>query len=349
MARADDSAQAREREWPGPRAASSSVRTEPIDPRAKSTVEPADAGRFVWPPGRVEVKPAVGGEEAGAARPTGGGREAESRVLAPPRGVIARWWAEIEATWIGLAEPPLYVQATRAGWSPESVGDYCPRCGEDAPPMTATVTGCPSCRERRVAWDRLVRLGRYEPPVEGWVHQIKFRAWRRLGAQVGELLGERLRAAAPAGTRFVVVPVPTSAWRRLARGVDHPLVIARAAAGVLNAPVWAVLRRRHRPTQASLSASARARNVRGTMSVRRGWGVPGWGGRGLLARVAGWEPAEIARTVFVVVDDVATTGATLTEAVRALRKGLKDQGVTAFRVWAGVVAKTVDGKAGGAR
>jgi predicted amidophosphoribosyltransferase len=65
--------------------------------------------------------------------------------------------------------------------------------------------------------------------------------------------------------------------------------------------------------------------------------------------VAGWEPAEIARTVFVVVDDVATTGATLTEAVRALRKGLKNQGVTAFRVWAGVVAKTVDGKAGGAR
>ncbi|MCM3924266.1 ComF family protein, partial [Frankia sp. AiPs1] len=106
----------------------------------------------------------------------------------------------------------------------------------------------------------------------------------------------------------VLVPVPSSAAARRRRGFDHLALLCSAAATVLRrhghrvgvAPVLRPVRRL--ADQAGLGAAARAANLAGA-----------------------FELANPARAVLpagarvIVVDDVLTTGATVGEAVRALR------------------------------
>jgi ComF family protein len=97
------------------------------------------------------------------------------------------------------------------------------------------------------------------------------------------------------------VPVPLHPLRRWTRGFNQSEEIA----GALGAPpVWKTLRRTRRtPPQASLTATAREANVRGAFAPRR------------MRRAA----ARIAGSRVVLLDDVATTGATLSACAVVLR------------------------------
>ncbi|MFT3798469.1 ComF family protein [Microbacterium sp.] len=121
--------------------------------------------------------------------------------------------------------------------------------------------------------------------VQGAVH----------GAVEGALCGALAAAggAVPVSPEPVVVPVPSSPAALRRRGYEVAGLIARR--GGLR-PVAALTTAGH-ADQRSLGRAERARNVAGTMRARGVRGVP-----------------------VVVVDDVVTTGATLREAVRALRE-----------------------------
>jgi predicted amidophosphoribosyltransferase len=101
---------------------------------------------------------------------------------------------------------------------------------------------------------------------------------------------------------IALVPIPSRPDRRRARGADVVTDLARRAAALLRSvdveasvvPSLAFVKRVR--DQAGLSAAARADNVRGSLVARR---VP--------------------TAPVVLVDDIVTTGATLGEAVRALR------------------------------
>ncbi|WP_329243842.1 ComF family protein [Streptomyces canus] len=110
------------------------------------------------------------------------------------------------------------------------------------------------------------------------------------------------------GVPVLLVPVPSARWAVRARGHDPARRIALAAAGELRragmpARVVAVLRQRRRVAdQSGLNSRQRLDNLAGALTV-----VPG-GGR-LLAE-----------GLVVLVDDLMTTGASLTEAARAVRE-----------------------------
>jgi ComF family protein len=111
----------------------------------------------------------------------------------------------------------------------------------------------------------------------------------QLGARLAELRAD------------VIVPVPMFWTRRLLRGVNSPEILAESLAGRLDLPVLrrVLVRTRNTLPQFSLPPSERFPNVRGAFRVRRGYDLSG-------ARV-------------LLVDDVLTTGATSSEAARALR------------------------------
>jgi ComF family protein len=166
-----------------------------------------------------------------------------------------------------------------------------------------------------------VRLGEYGGLLRELVHELKFDRCRSVGVELGHRLGRAVREAMiaagldPAGA--VVVPVPMSFRRRWSRGVDHARMLSRLVAKELGCPMLGVLSRRHRPAQWTVPESRRRANVRGVFRVNRG----------VVRRLKG-------RTM-VVVDDVRTTGATLTECCSTILRAMGED--SPVGVWVAVV------------
>ena len=133
----------------------------------------------------------------------------------------------------------------------------------------------------------------------------------RLAASVVELLTVR---GVPVDEPAILVPVPSAAAAVRERGFDATGVLAKRAVRRLSGdrPLRTVnLLAQHRglADQSGLDATERAANLRGGLRLRRsGWPPGGWG-------TAGVRPDGPA---LVVVDDLVTTGASLTEAARCL-------------------------------
>jgi predicted amidophosphoribosyltransferase len=171
----------------------------------------------------------------------------------------------------------------------------CPGCAgrlEAGRPHRATPDPCPPGLPRTYA------AVPYDAVVRGLLVAHKERGRLRLGQPLGALLAGAVLQMRPG--EVVLVPVPSSRAAVRARGHDHALRLARAAAGSAGLVAAALLvPTRVVADQAGLDTAARAANLAGALAVRR----------------------PLAGLPVVVVDDVVTTGATLVEAARALRAG----------------------------
>ena len=190
------------------------------------------------------------------------------------------------------------------------IGNACRQCS--LPLFTDRAFFCGPCLVKPPPWDFAVAPLVYRFPVDQLVCRFKF--GRSLAA--GEILAvEMARAAAErSGSRpGAIVPVPLHRSRLFIRSFNQAELLARWAAKRLQIPVLTSLLRRRRRTraQSGLDAAARKRNIRGAFSCR----IP--------------ESKRPALKHVALVDDVLTTGATLAECAR----GLKRAGVEQVTVW----------------
>jgi ComF family protein len=177
----------------------------------------------------------------------------------------------------------------------------CPRCAATVGPHGIVDGKCPRCRDAGFAFTAALRLGEYDGLLRQVVLRLKDRRGEGLAEFVAECWAARARAQFAATGAEVIVPVPLHFWRRMWRGYNQSDALARGLARALAIPLErAWLRRvRHTPRQTGQTAAGRRENVHRAFAVRHG--------------------ALVAGRAVLLVDDVMTTGATATEAARALR------------------------------
>lgn len=277
--------------------------------------------RFVWPPALREWRR----DEAADVRAHEAAGEDAVEGLAREVG----WWERVERTYLGVTSMPWRRRLEVARFAADSPEAWCFRCGRTVGAYEVVASGedagCTACRGTRVPWQRVVRLGTYRGVIRGTVLEIKNSAFSRLASDAGGDLGRQivrcLELEALQAADAIVVPVPTSMWRRLARGIDHPLAIARGVRDGAGVRLAEMLTRQHRPMQTGSTLETRRRNVAGSMRVR-------------LA----WQATRPAARVVVLLDDVMTTGATMREAARALREAWR--GKDQPEIWVAVLGVT---------
>ena len=170
----------------------------------------------------------------------------------------------------------------------------CRRCGAE---LESARKEC-GCRSRLKALSRLRSAAAYEGPIEVAVQRFKYQGWRRLAEPLAILMAERLVVEGLAAPWAVAVPLHPGRLRQ--RGFNQAELLARELRRrlQLEAPPGQLVRTRHTPPQVGHDRRWRLENVRDAFA----WRGLGLGGRSLL-----------------VVDDVATTGATLEACASALR------------------------------
>jgi len=184
--------------------------------------------------------------------------------------------------------------------------ESCPQCALPSPAAAV----CGSCINRSPHFDATLALWRYEFPCDGLVQALKYRAQFALAGFFARSLASR-----PLPEVDVVLPMPLHAKRLAERGFNQALEIARGLARYRGTPIEprGVLRLKNTPPQTELPYEDRAKNVRGAFRCE----------------------LDLSGASVAVLDDVMTTGATLNELARVLKRA------GARRVENFVIARTV--------
>ncbi len=186
----------------------------------------------------------------------------------------------------------------------------CAACGTSVEPATVLCPPCDATLPRIEApepappgLDACVAAAEYRAATELWIHRFKYPKPGLAGidtaaGSVVRMLAREAAARAPGDLPALVLPVPLHPKRLAARGFNPAGLLARSVARAARIPIDArALRRTHdTPTQTGLGAADRRRNVRGAFRVMRPLPQSIW-----------------------LVDDVITTGSTLSETARACR------------------------------
>jgi competence protein ComFC len=181
-----------------------------------------------------------------------------------------------------------------------TVGDYCRRCGRDVSRYAIIDGFCPICQGEQIHFDGIARSGVYGDALQQMILSFK-KSRTEQDLTLGFLADSALRGSGFCDDIEFFVPVPLHWMRRLRRGYNQSLLLARR----LNHPTARIntdlVRIRHTKTQPAMaSPAARARNVAGAFAVRRGHNFAG-------SRVC-------------LIDDIKTTGATLNECAKTLKE-----------------------------
>ena len=198
-------------------------------------------------------------------------------------------------------------------------------CSVEAGSAESGETLCGLCRRLEPPYVKAAAYGSYGSGLRELIHLLKYNQVRPAANVLGRMLADAIEDLQPLfkESEVLVVPVPLHARKIRQRGFNQSELIARAAlkaaARQLQLRVGLVERRRETKSQIGLSRHQRRENIRGAFVVLK--------------------PEEVKGREVLVVDDVFTTGTTVAECARILRRA------GALKVYVATVARTLKSEA----
>jgi ComF family protein len=176
----------------------------------------------------------------------------------------------------------------------------CSICGMPFPDGAGQDHPCRDCMSKRPSFDMARAPLVYEGTVKEAVHLYKYRPVRALKGYLGDFIDEGATRWFSDATVAAAVPLHKKRLRH--RGFNQSLFLAMRAGEVLGIKLSldGLTRIRHTRPQVDLSPKDREENVRGAFMVR--------------------SPEEWKGERVLLVDDVYTTGATVKECAKVLKK-----------------------------
>lgn len=171
-----------------------------------------------------------------------------------------------------------------------------PSCNLCALPFVSEKASiCGNCLKNNPLFTKAIAFGLYDGILKEAISQFKFYGIRRLSKPLARLL---LTLEIPEAD--AVIPVPMTKKELIQRGFNQSALLAKTIARQKSIPLLLdiLLKIKETPPQVGLSVSERQRNLTGAFSAKR----------------------NLNDKTIILVDDVMTTGATVTECTKALLK-----------------------------
>lgn len=184
----------------------------------------------------------------------------------------------------------------------------CPQCSLSSDGRT-----CGSCLTAPPSFDATTSLFTYDHPLDRLLQQYKYRESLQLANTFATMLHEKLLDNP--GKIDLIIPMPMHVKRLQERGFNQALEIAKIVSKLTKVPLDynACQRVKLTPPQASLPHKERSKNIRGVFHCQK----------------------DLTGLNIAIIDDVMTTGASLDE----LAKTLKKAGAEHVECW--VIARTL--------
>lgn len=185
--------------------------------------------------------------------------------------------------------------------APRIVAPFCAKCSEPFPGAITQTFSCANCEHRVLHFDCAVAAYRSRGLVRKLVHEFKYAGQRHLRYPIAGWLRETLRDSRLSGHRFdVIVPVPLHPARERERGFNQAALLAELLALSVGVPLRLVLERtRYTTTQTAYDRAERMENLHGAFRLRK--------------------KQDVRDLRVLLIDDVLTTGSTVSECARVLK------------------------------
>lgn len=221
-------------------------------------------------------------------------------LIYPPRCLLCQAFLQDQPACHSGWEIP-FCQTCFKGFT-EIKSPICPLCGRPFSDGIEQDHVCEPCIRNRPSYDLARAPYLYDGALMTAIHELKYAQRSHLAESLGFLLASFALNWIGELKGCLIMPVPLHPRRLRARGFNQSLLLARAVVSNTRAELDFLSLRRTRCTkpQTDLSSEERKRNVRKAFDVVKPEGVKG-------------------RTILLI-DDVATTGSTLNECAKALKR-----------------------------
>ena len=172
-------------------------------------------------------------------------------------------------------------------------GPACSVCG--LPTVSPYTRICGACLDNKPPFDKIHYFGIYEGPLKESIHLLKFQGVRRLSIPLAGLISSLITDKYAA-----IIPVPLHTSKLREREFNQTALLGRHLSKALSTPLFlnALSKNRETKLQTDVSGKERRDNLSGAFSASK----------------------EISGASILLVDDVITTGATVAECSKVLKK-----------------------------